>query len=239
MRFSLMEPTEAAQAVSDAWPPLMDILPSVNDPTFDKVIIDFTARQEYIKQFGFVAISKELVEEMVKKFSELDVDRFVELQAGTGFLCKVLIDAGLKGIGYSLPVVSPEEAKETGAHCWGLTESPMYKFCVKEGILELVDIRDLRIFVPKMVISSWVPLGGGEEVIEFFDNNGYPEYYTVIGEGWGGCTAGDTYHEWLTENYESVEYIGAHKPFEFIRDDILIYKLKESKKHKGDSYDRI
>ncbi len=212
---------KAIEIIAQVWDPLMDELPSNSDSLYHRVRDSFEFRKEYISKFGYMLLTKEVQSEMVQKFNELDVDSFIELGAGTGSLTKVLIDAGLSGVGYTLPIPENE-------HHWGFeAKGSLYNYCVQKKILELGDMRDLiNITVPKMVISSWVPYEEGQEVLDFFNTNGYPEYYTVVGEGYGGCTASDDFHQWLEKNYTRIDSIASYESFIGIYDRIEIYKKK-------------
>ena len=219
----MVNEAEAKKFLESIYDPLLNELPSMYDSKFQRMIESFSLRKLYISRYGYVPLSKEVIQEMTNKFHEIDVDEFLELQAGTGFMTKVLIDYGFVGTGITLKI--PEDPH---ANHWGLKQHAMYHHCVDNDILVLADIRETDIDpLPKMVISSWIPYEHGEEVLEFFEKNGLPEYYTLIGEGRGGCTANDEFHEWLENNYTEIESIGSYKSFSGIYDSILIYKRRD------------
>jgi len=215
---------EANMLVDKLWDPLMNNLPSKNDTGFDSVRFSYYARKNYIGKFGFALLTKEVIDEIEEIFNKLNIKEFLEIEAGTGFLTKVLNDRGFAGKACSLPI--PEDAGGAKKH-WGLTANKMYRYCIETDTLRLKDIRELNTKIPKIVISSWIPYRGGEEVIEFFELNSFPEYYMVIGEGWGGCTASDEFHEWLDENFEEVKTVNSYKSFNAIWDKIEIYKRRK------------
>ena len=214
-----IERDKALKLVDSLWDPLMDNLPSKTNEDFQKVKVGWYTRKIYIAKFGYVLLTREIVDEIEEIFDDLNIKEFVEIQAGTGFLTKVLNDRGFAGKAYSLPI--PKAKRH-----WGLTVSKMYSHCVETDILRLIDIRDLRVKIPKMVISSWIPYKGGKEVIEFFESNSLPEYYMIIGEGYGGCTASAEFHGWLDKNYKEFELVRNYERFLAIHDNIIIYKRR-------------
>ncbi len=66
----------------------------------------------------------------------------------------------------------------------------------------------------------------GNEVIKFFGNNPPVEYFMLIGEGHGGCTANDEFHTWLKETYDCVWVSRNYKSFVAIYDSVEIYQIK-------------
>ncbi len=218
----IMEPQEAEEIIDQIWSPLMDKVPSMQTSGFKKVQKSFSCRRAYISKFGYVLLSAEVLEELSSEFKKRNINSFIELGAGTGFLTKVLVDRGHPGIGYTLPI--PSEPKENH---WGLNHSEIYKFCLDNELIELGDIQNLEnISIPDVIISAWVPYGGGQEVQHFFDANGYPEWYIVIGEGSGGCTANDEWHDWLDSNYQFDSAVSSYQSFNGIYDTIEFYKKK-------------
>jgi len=224
---------EGSDLVGKLYDPLLDKLPENTTPAFQKMINNWHARFSYIGKFGFVPLTKNVITEIVDICTDLKINNFIEIEAGTGFLTKCLNDTKkIQGKGYSLAI--PEEAtpskstdgiKKPKNH-WGLQANKIYRHNVENNLLELIDIRDLKIKIPEMVISSWIPLNGGEEVIEFFENNSLPDYYMVIGEGCGGCTANDNFHNWLSDYYVEHKVVNSYTPFTGIYDSIIIFRRR-------------
>ncbi len=195
---------------------LMSKLPSSTNDDFIELLNSFMQRSGYIEKFGFVPLTDEFLGELISKFKKLRVKNFLELGAGTGFLTKVLNDYGLPGIGISLEI---PEAK----HHWGLSPSPIYNYCIENNLLQLGDMTEIQVEVPDLVVSSWVPLGGGHEVMEFMQKNGYPEWYLLIGEGEGGCTGSETFNSFVEDNFDCVYRFSTYRSFAGIHDKALLY----------------
>jgi len=213
---------EANNFIGKLYDPLLNQLPSKNSAEFRKMINSFGLRQKYISKFGYIALTKELMEEIVSKFHELKIDKFLELEAGSGFFTKVLTDYGFIGTGITLDI--PEDPN---ANHWGLQKTEIYDYCLNNNILVLSDIRKIEVNpLPEMVITSWIPYGGGQEVISFFEKNGLPNYYTIIGEGRNGCTASDNFFDWVDDNFECIHNILSYESFMGINDQVLIYKRR-------------
>jgi hypothetical protein len=214
---------KAEAKVAELYQPLLRNLPSRFEPEFRSFLESFVARKIYIQHFGFVALSRELMVDIRNKLEALGIKNFLELQAGTGFFTKVLNDYGFIGKGITLEI--PEEG-----HHWGLTRSPIYDYCVTHNLLEFEDLENIvGHSIPELVISSWIPYEHGDEIIKFFKWNNLPEYYLVIGEGEGGCTANDNYFKWLENNFEMIHLFEEYKSFFAIHDTMVLYKLKEKK----------
>jgi hypothetical protein len=209
------------EVIESIYDPLLNELPSMFGRTFSRILGSFTARKVYIKKYGFTALTKEFLAEIEEEFSKRGIQEFLELQAGTGFFTKVLNDYGFVGKGITLEIPAND-------HHWGLSRSPIYKHCVQNNLLVFRNIEDIQNeTIPELVISSWIPYERGEEVINFFNNNSLPEYYLVIGEGFGGCTANDNFHEWLDDVFERVHVFETYKSFSGIHDSVILYKKKE------------
>jgi hypothetical protein len=216
---------EARKVILSLYGNLMDQKPSKFDSDYRRVLNSFGARKVYIECFGFMAITKEFLNELKTVLEDKNIHQFIELQAGTGFFTKLLNDEGFEGIGYTLSI-------DPGEYNWGMKSDGMYDFNISKSFLKIADIRNLYIDLPELVISSWIPYEHGEEVIEFFTNNTLPKYYMVIGEGEGGCTANDTFHEWLNNNYEQEHQFETYDSFGGIYDNCILYKLKKNKERK-------
>ena len=221
----IMDREDAKKVILGSWDNLMNKIPSKFSKEFDRISTSFSCRQEYISMFGYVLLTKEVLQD-IKHFTKAHgIKKFIELGSGTGFLTKTLVDIGLDGIGYSLEI---PKVKKNKKNAWGLEPAPIYDFCLQEGLLKIGDMKEIiNNNIPDMIISSWIPYGGGQEVQEFFNNNGYPEYYIVIGEGYGGCTANDEYHDWLENNYEVKDTVESYVSFDGLYDSIKIHKIKE------------
>lgn len=106
------------------------------------------------------------------------------------------------------------------------------------GCLKYQNIRTVQLQQsPDVVIASWIPLGRGDEVIEFFENqwrNGIETpWFMLIGEGWGGATASDEFFDWLEENFVEVDYNRHYIPFAGMRDHCNYWRRKDDRSNKG------
>jgi len=198
---------------------ILEILPSKKEASFLQLIGSFTLRQTYISTFGYIAITEEMIKEIQIKFKKLGIQEFLELEAGTGFLTKVLNDSGFKGVGLSLEI--PKDK-----HHWGLKPSPIYEYCLEKNLLILGDITKQKMNIPELVLVSWIPPDGGEEVIQFFKNNKTPSYFAVIGED-GGCTDSAKFREWLDNEFRCIDEIEEYQSFYGIYDRFKIYEKRK------------
>jgi hypothetical protein len=207
----------------------LDVVPEKLPSEYSKEIQllsnSFTARKEYISKVGFALLTQEFIFTLLNSFADKDIKTFVEIEAGTGALTTVLNNSNrVSGVGYTLEI--PEEK-----HHWGLTTSSwFYANSSLSETLKFQNIKKLKLdYKPDVIIASWIPYEAGEEVIEFFNNQlpqYYPEYFLLIGEGPGGCTANDEFFDWLEENWEVVPTEYSYTPFFGIYDSPVLYKSK-------------
>ncbi len=201
-------------------------LPSISFNEFNILVNSFVGRRKYISHAGFSLLTYEFQRELQEQLQELSIDTFTEIEAGTGALSIMLNNINIKGKGYTLD-------PDTGKSNWGMGKSPIFEHARENGLLEFQDIRELKLdHKPDMVVASWIPYEGGDEVIEFFENQEpahTSEYFMVIGEGYGGCTANDEFHDWLDENYTSVWTSQTYVSFNAIYDRVMIFKRKLAK----------
>ncbi len=205
----------------ELYPADLKRLPSMTYRDFDTLANSFSGRHEYIKHVGFPLLTYEFQRELQEQLQYLEIGTFVEIEAGTGALTTLLNNIDVVGKGYTLDPAGME-------HNWGMDESPIFDYARDRGWLEFQDIRELRLdSIPDMIIASWIPYESGEEVIEFFDNQSHDsQYFMVIGEGQGGCTANDEFHEWLDENFDHVWTSLRYVSFNAIHDSVEIYSRK-------------
>jgi len=201
---------------------LMRLIPKAADIKLNRGLNDsytnYTFRLEYIKRYGYVLITQEFLRELDQVFTKHNIHKFIELGAGTGFITKVLTDLKYKCYGITLEI---EE------NHWGLSRSPMYEYCLNKRLLTLGDLNNIIIeHLPELAISSWIPYEGGEETINFFKNNGLPEYYLLIGEGPYGCTSSDEFFDFVNSYFEEIYTFQDYTSFDLIRDNAILYKKK-------------
>ncbi len=197
-------------------------LPSKFSEDFGMLKESFRARKEYIAHVGFPLISKEFASELKEIFIDLEIDSFAEIEAGNGVISTLLNNLGFEGKGYTL---DPDTIK----HNWGIQKSPIFERAREQQLLEFINIRKLKLkTAPDIIVASWIPYEGGDEVLEFFNNHSdnQSEYFMVIGEGHGGCTANDEFHDWLDNKFEHIWMSKSYEPFMCIYDSVCIYKRK-------------
>jgi len=207
--------------------PALDNLPNLFDELSILILSSYRLRRKYIEQFGFIYLSINFKEEIKKVFSNIKIDEFIELGAGVGSLLKVLSDVGLVGTGITLEI--PEDSKH-----WGMSQTQIYKYSVKQGLLNIGDMQTIFIEDPQKInlyVASWVPLEGGQEHIQFLKNNyvnrglPLPTWHLNINEE-GGCTGDDTYWAYINEHYEVFYHFKEYRPFSGLYDRAVLYKSK-------------
>jgi len=224
MKFTIWEPEEAQKKFNELWDTSLVELPSQENPDFIEFKEDYRARQEYIKHIGFTLFNAEFADELDIELKLRGITTFVETGSGYGAFTRLLNNIGFKGKGYTLRL--PENPNENH---WGLKINSIYTETVKSGETILKDLNEVRDEKPDLILSSWVPLEGGEEVQAFFENNSYPMWYLVIGEGLGGCTGNDDYHVWLDKHYNKDHRFDTFVSFDMLYDNAILYKLKDEK----------
>ncbi len=225
MKFDIWTEEEAKLKCEALWDDDLVLFPSKENYAFQEFLEDFRGRQEYIKRFGFMLLNAEFVEELSKEFKQRGIENFIETGSGYGTFTKVLNDSGFSGKGYTLELFT--DASEAEKSQWGLNPNPIYANGVNNGQVVLKDLKEIT-GDPEtdLIVSSWVPLYDGSEVEAYFDNNYYPEWYLVVGEGYGGCTGSDDYHDWLEKNYEEDHVFNSYKSFAAIYDHAILYRKR-------------
>ncbi len=222
---SMMQTEEEFKELVDLeemYPADLKRLPSMAYRDFGILANSFVGRREYHSHVGFPLLTWEFQRELEEQLHDLEIDTFVEIEAGTGALTTVLNNSNVVGKGYTL---DPDTCRGN----WGMEKSPIFDHARDMGWLEFQDIRDLELsHTPDIIVASWIPYRGGEEVIEFFNNQEHnSEYFMLIGEGRGGCTANDTFHGWLEENFDHVWTSLRYASFDAIYDKAVIYRRKD------------
>jgi len=211
---------EESVNMEEEYPADLKRLPSTLFMNFQKIKGSFDGRRDYISHVGFPLLSYEFQFELQAQFKDLGIKTFVEIEAGTGALTTMLNNSEVTGRGYTLDPDSCE-------HNWGMKKSPVFEYAREQGWLEFADIRKLKLQeAPDIIVASWIPYEGGEEVLEFFDNNPESDYFMVIGEGYGGCTANDKFHDWLEDNFKHIWTSRHYQSFYAIHDSVEIYRRK-------------
>ncbi len=215
------EDFNARVKLPELYPGDLKSLPSIEDEDISILKHRYYGRREYIKHLGYTLLTKEFASELQEIFKDLNINSFVEIEAGAGALSVLLNNVGLTGKGYTLD-------PESGEDNWGMGQGEIFQHARSSGMLEFADIRELELqHKPDIVVASWIPYMGGDEVIEFFKlQDEVPEYFLVIGEGYSGCTASDEFHDWLEDTFEEVWESETHTSFSTIHDSVKIFKKK-------------
>jgi len=198
-------------------------IPSETDKAFGFLKEGFRTRRNYTKDVMFPLLSLEMLQDLRVKLDAKGIKTFVELYSGTGALILLLNNLGYQGKGYTLD-------PGMGDHNpYGFDPNNRFtKEALEKDLLVFKDIQELVLDEkPDMMVASWIPYGHGEELIEFVRVNPEttPEYFLLMGEGEGGCTANDEFFVWLHENYELEETIH-YRPFISIYDSVELYRRK-------------
>ncbi len=184
----------------------LDALPSWHDKDFQSMIFGKGAlmkyRSFYVQRMGFMLYYKEFIEILDKFLQAIKANTFVELDAGNGILSLLLKRLGYEGKGYTLP---PKKSQSSSGKSLNVFE----KEAVESGALVYQDIRELYLQeTPDVVLASWIPYMGGDEVIEFFEHQWErgikPQYFVIIAEGYG-ATGCELFLDWLDMHFERVE----------------------------------
>jgi hypothetical protein len=222
--FELM-PEEKEEFINDLYPEIVpDKLPSRFSKEFKSFKTSYVLRGTYTNNIGFALLSQEFAYELREVLPEYNIRTFVELEAGNGTLTILLNNIVFDGKGYTL------KPADDGKH-WGFKSDN--RFCeqaLSTNLLEFKDIREVTIDNNiDMIVASWIPYEGGQEVIDFFESNSenIPDYFLLIGEGEGGCTASDDFFDWLGSNFEEEYIFKQFVSFEAIYDSCILYKRRK------------
>ncbi|MCM1440503.1 MAG: hypothetical protein NC131_15085 [Roseburia sp.] len=177
----------------------------------DTFFISSIIREEHIKRFTFPCFSKEVINDLVV---HINGKKCLEVCAGTGWLSKLLHDAGVNII-----------ATDLGT--WENNKFDTWKTKFIE-----VDMIDALKAIDKysdveIVIMSWPEYGSplANLVLNKCLETGKELIY--IGEDSGGCTADDTFFETLYEKDLDMEPISDYYvPFDGIHDNIYAINNK-------------
>ncbi len=220
-RFKMYEEREALRLLDKLWSWDLKKLPDANDPDYIEVRDNMMMRTWYIRRFGFALVSKQFSDSITQVFNENKIGNFVELMAGTGFITKILLNQGFQGKAITLEI--PDDKDHKGIH-WGLKKTPVYKQLVDSGDMILGDITEMEPMESDCVVVSWIPQGAGYVVKDWCEKTSC-EYLVVIGEGYGGCTADDDFHDYLENEFKVQKRIYIDS-FACIHDDCILYKRK-------------
>lgn len=164
---------------------------------------NWEVRQTFIERFGFAVPSREVLERIATLSKSI-----VEVGAGTGFFASQLARFGVD-------IVATDLNTEHG-----------YRFNIGEHrqIETLSAIDAVRVYPDRDVFSCWPSLGE-DWLFEAARMIRPGRLLFYIGEGYGGCTADDKFHEFVgnPNEFEEVEVVDMVQ-FYGINDDLYVYR---------------
>lgn len=164
---------------------------------------NFEEREKYFRQYSFALPDPQALQ-VIKKYSPI-----IELGAGTGYWAKLLNEIGCLVLAYDKHI--------TGNHYF--KEKVGYHYSVMEGDESVLDsyTEEYNLFL------CWPDYDceWAFNALKCFKG----QYVIYIGEGYGGCTADDDFHEELERYWERVEEHDL-KQWWAIHDELTVYKRK-------------
>lgn len=187
-------------------------LPSDNwDLHLGSITEQFTAREQFIQKFGFAIITASVVQAL-KKYSPI-----LEVGAGTGYWAHELSKAGVD-------IVATDPRKFIYSDVWQKHLFFEVSNMTGEDAVKKYPERNLLLVWPTYS-SSWAA-----SALRAFTG----EKLIYVGEGYGGCTADDDFHECLGQKFELVEEIPMSQ-FCGIHDRLEVFQRKPNEIQKSSS----
>jgi hypothetical protein len=161
-------------------------------------------RAAFIKEYSWAIPSQEALS-VISQYSPL-----IEIGAGTGYWCKLLQDAEVDIVAYDSkpPCKGYNVFHNTTTHTKVQKGGP--------PIIKQVS-RERTLFL------CWPPYGSDMAFQCLANYRG--RYLIYIGEGYGGCTANDIFHEKLEEEWREIECIDIPQ-WLYIHDRLIVYERK-------------
>lgn len=178
------------------------VIPS--DPTINGMLHQFTVRHKYIEQFGFAILTAETIEAL-RQYSPI-----VEAGSGSGYWAYEMKKRGLDIIATEPYPGRPKIYKET--------EWKMYTEFEK-----LTGPRAVRKYPTRTLLIVWPDYQARWPTVTLQAFSGETVIY--VGEGAGGCTADDKFHDHLESNFNEIAYLKIPNFFG-IHDGLTIYERK-------------
>lgn len=140
----------------------------------------FECRETFIKEFGFAVLNEEAIKE-IKKYSPI-----LEIGAGSGYWAYEL---SLRGV--DIVATDPEIYYK-----WEKKHSVLHKLTAEQAMKKFPN-RNLLTVWPSYS-ENWAA-----RALENFEK----DYVIYVGEGSGGCTADDKFHQILEKRFKHIKTI--------------------------------
>jgi hypothetical protein len=178
----------------------------ISDEFLNNFTIRYHMREEFVKQFSWAIPSREAVRRIVD-FAEND--EILEIGAGTGLWSWLISEFGGKITACDIQPIHD---------CLYFNNKAKYFYPVKlsNDIISLAKDFKCHFYCWPSYSDSW----SGEYL-----NTLMPEKVVYIGEGYGGCTGDDAFHDTLSKQYEMVDEYRLDQWYG-IHDHLSLYKKK-------------
>jgi hypothetical protein len=180
-------------------------LPSGTDFTISGIgsIEEFEVRDEFVQKFGFAILTDNIVE-VLKKYSPI-----LEVGAGSGYWASELQKAGVDIVATD----ALDYAKYT----------PVWSAHNYTVVVPLKGVEAVQKYPDRALLLVWPSYAANWATDSLKAFKGSTVLY--VGEGDGGCTANDEFHQILRTEFEEIEDISMSQ-FWGIHDRLTIYKRK-------------
>lgn len=184
-------------------------LPSLSEvsPLFSREMVLMGKRHAFRKEYSFAIPSKKAIE-AIGKLSPL-----IEIGAGTGYWAKLLQDVGADIKAFDI------HPPDTGGHHEHFAPRT-YARVLAGGPTQILEHPNRTLFL------CWPPLSNPMAAACLDLYLGYHLVY--IGEGSGGCTGDDHFHELLDANWDEVQQVWIPQ-WPGIHDYCTIYRRRETR----------
>jgi hypothetical protein len=162
----------------------------------------YEVRHEFIALYGFSILDRDTVE-LLATYSPL-----LEVGAGTGYWASELRQAGADVVATDL---DPSPANK-------------YQFTKFWEVERLDGVAAVEKYPDRTLLTVWPDYEGEwiEDVLKAYRS----DRVLYVGEGDGGCTGTDAFHEYLFEHFERVQTVPLYQ-FSGIHDRLEIYERKK------------
>lgn len=169
-------------------------------------------REYAIKYMGFALITKKVIKSLARYIGS---EKCLEIMSGQGCLSKSLQDEGVDIIA-------------TDNYSWNgrLNMSDTWTNIEKIDCLDAIKKYGKDV---SYILCSWIPYNNpiGYEALKLMNEINPECKMIVIGEGYGGCTADDSFFENLKEIYVEEEFISSFRSWSGIHDYISVVQFEK------------
>ena len=183
----------------------------------------FENRCETIPYFGFCIPDMDTMENLVSLLNKRKVKTILSIGAGVAFVETILQCISIeKGYGFSVIATDPYTSHNTNKN---QPFMPVYKCTATQAI---------KFSNADTILTSWPAMEDWthEALIQAREGNFTTAIY--IGEGKGGCTGTDDFHQELSDNWNDADpdtTIGFYKPWYGLNDTISVYSAESTQKN--------